>query len=293
MQAVATWLVARPLNAVMTLAATLLLPFVNTLSGAVVALLVLAKGERVAAVKLLIALTLLSVFVLVVKAPAIRVMVTALVLTVPALVFATVLLKTRSFALTLQVSLITAAAAVGLFYVAITDLVAFWAPMVEQMAQAWREMGLEQQFKPLLDNPTVLAGSLTTAMAVSIWLSLVGVLLLGYWLYKQLPGDQQRFGRVRDLDFGRVIALITAVASVLAFLLGATWIQSIAFLFFVAFSVQGLALLHWLHSDGPLPVAAVIAAYAAIVILHVYMLTALAVVGYTDAWFRYRRRALT
>lgn len=292
MQSVAKWLLVRPLNSIMAMAAILLLPYINLLSGVIVVLLVLEQGEGPAAAKLLIAAALLSVFALVVDAPAVRVLITALVLTVPALLFATVLLRTRSFTLTMQISVIVAAIAVSLFYAFVGDAVAFWEPFVAELVAAWREMGLEQQFKPLLEDPERMAGSITTAAAVSFWITLVGMLLAGYWLYKQLPGERKSFGRIRDLDFGRVIAIVTAVTSLLAFGVGTLWSESVAYLFFVAFWLQGLALVHWLYSDGPLPLFAVIATYAAIVVLHIYMLTALAVLGYTDAWFQYRRRVV-
>ena len=45
--------------------------------------------------------------------------------------------------------------------------------------------------------------------------------------------------------------------------------------------------------DGELPLFVVIAVYVLLPFLHVFLIMALAVVGYTDAWFRYRRRAVT
>ncbi len=49
MQSVATWLVARPQNAVLALAATLLLPILQFASGALMVMLVLRQGARLAA----------------------------------------------------------------------------------------------------------------------------------------------------------------------------------------------------------------------------------------------------
>jgi len=45
-----------------------------------------------------------------------------------------------------------------------------------------------------------------------------------------------------------------------------------------------------LFVDGELPLFVVIMTYVLMPILHVFLMLALAVVGYTDAWFVYRRR---
>ena len=73
------------------------------------------------------------------------------------------------------------------------------------------------------------AGVMTTMYAIGYWFGLVAVTLLGYWLYLQLPEKSAEFGRFRDLNFGRVVALILAVTSVAGFIFDAIWIQSIAF----------------------------------------------------------------
>ena len=123
----------------------------------------------------------------------------------------------------------------------------------------------------------------------STWTLYSAVILLGYLLYKQLPGETSDFGKFRDLNFGRVIALIMASVSLLAVATNAMWLQNIAFLLFAVFWLQGLAVVHWLHAEGHMPIFGVIAVYALMPILHVMLVMALAVLGYTDAWFRYRR----
>ena len=116
-------------------------------------------------------------------------------------------------------------------------------------------------------------------------------LLLGYRSFGQIAGESGDYGRFRDLNFGRVIALIMALASVLAFATGAATLQSIAFVLFAVFWLQGLAVVHWMHSAGQLPLLVVIMTYVLMPILHVLLILALFVLGYTDAWFGYRRRA--
>ncbi len=81
--------------------------------------------------------------------------------------------------------------------------------------------------------------------------------------------------------------------SLLAFATGVAWLQSLAVVLLGVFWLQGLAVVHWMHVDGELPLFVVIAVYVLLPFLHVFLIMALAVVGYTDAWFRFRRRAVT
>jgi hypothetical protein len=81
-----------------------------------------------------------------------------------------------------------------------------------------------------------------------------------------------------------------ALVSLLALVTGVTWMQNLAFVMFAIFWVQGLAILHFLQSDGPLPLVALIVVYALLPVLNALLVMALAVLGYTDAWFDYRTR---
>jgi hypothetical protein len=81
-----------------------------------------------------------------------------------------------------------------------------------------------------------------------------------------------------------------AVRSGLALFIGAAWLQGTAFVLFAVFWLQGLAVLHWMHADGHLPLFVVIVTYVLLPVLHIFLVSALAVLGYVDAWFRFRRR---
>ena len=59
---------------------------------------------------------------------------------------------------------------------------------------------------------------------------------------------------------------------------------------YYVFWLQGLAIVHWMHAEGLLPLAAVVAVYILLPLLQVLLITVLAVLGFTDAWFGYRRR---
>ena len=284
MQAVAAWLVARPQNAVLGLAVTLLLPAPQLTSGVILVLLVLAQGTKLALVEASIAASVLLTVSLLFGVSIASIATLMAGTWVPVFLLALLLLGSRSLTLTMQVSVIIAALALVGFYVVVVDPVAFWQPYITTMVEIVKQNNLQ------LNTELLSAEVMTVSAVLAFWVLYSVGLLLGYALYKGLPQETGNFGRFRDLSFGRVIAFTMALTSLLAFVVDAAWLQNLAFVLFVVFWMQGLAIVHWLHGQGQLPLAAVIAVYVLLPFLQVLLMTALAVFGYTDAWFGFRRR---
>jgi len=282
--AIASWLVRRPQNAVIGLAVTLLLPAPQLTSGVIMVLLVLAQGTKLAVIEALIAAAVLLTVSLLLGVSIASMTVLMAGTWVPVLLLAVVLLNTRSLTLAMQVSVIVTILMMLGFYVVVQDPVAFWQPYLVRMAELARQSNLQ------LNTELLSAEVMTISAALAFWMLYVFGLLLGYALYRRMPGETGAFGRFRDLNLGRVIALTLALTSVLAFLVDGAWIQNTAFVLFVMFWMQGLAIVHWMHGEGILPLAALIAVYVLLPFLQVLLMTALAVFGYTDAWFGFRRR---
>ncbi|MDX1480852.1 MAG: DUF2232 domain-containing protein [Woeseiaceae bacterium] len=290
-QTVAAWVVARPQNGVLALAATLALPVLQLVSGALIVLLVLRRGVRDAALYGVIAGLLLVAMALVTRAPAGMVAGSIAVVLMPSLLFGLLLQWTRSLTLTLQVSVIVAALATLGFGLAVADPVAYWQPVMQALVEWARQNDLHLQADALEAEPAMAANMMTLAFVLTRWAIVTVVGLLGYWLARSLGGESGDYGRFRDLNLGRVIALTMAIASVIAWLAGPDWLQNVAVVMFATFWLQGLAVMHWLQAHGQLPAFVIIATYALMVVLHVFLLLTLAVLGYTDAWFDYRSRA--
>jgi hypothetical protein len=289
MPSVAAWLLARPHNAVLALAITMLMPGLATIGGAILVLLVLQQDLRRASIVAALAGSLLLVVALVTGSMPLQVLVQVSSLWLPILGLAGVMRSTRSLALVLQVSVIIVLIGNCLFFVFASDPVVFWQDVIaaEPVLQSLQL----QEWKSAVGVTDVqFAGVMTTMFAIGFWFGLVIVVLLGYWLYQQLPDNSPRYGRFCDLNFGRVIALLLAVTSVVGFAIDALWIESIAFILFAVFWLQGAAMVHWLRSRGIVPVIAVSAVYVLTILVPQYVFPALAVLGYTDAWFRYRDR---
>jgi hypothetical protein len=289
-QPVVGWLVARPQNAVIGLAATLMLPLAQVLSGAVMVVLVLQQGLRMALLEGAGALALLAGVSLLINAPLAQLLLNALVSWMPVMLLATVMLRSRSLTLALQAAAMLAIVVTLGFFVVLDDPTVFWSEVLGQFAAFLDGLGLTQQAELLTAQTAVLAPQMTMVFVSSGWLVIVVVLALGYSLYRALPGKGAMFGRFRDLNLGRVLASTVAVASVAAGLAGTDWLQNVAFVAFVIFWIHGLAIVHWLHLERGMHVALVFGAYALMLLLSAPLIIALAVVGYTDAWFDFRNR---
>ena len=289
MQAVAAWLVARPLNAVLALVATSALPYLGFLSSVVLVLLVIHQGIRTAVFEAMLAAALLSLAGLIGGTSVAVLAVATLVNWSPALVLAAALRMTRSLTLTLQLSVLIAVLAIAAFVLVVGDPAEFWRRLLTTIAEVWREVGLNDEADLVERELGLFAAQMTMVAVLSLWTVYAVSFVMGYLLYRQLPGETADYGRFRDLNLGRVIALIMALTSVLALLSGAAWLQNIAFVTFAVFWLQGLAIVHWLHGEARLPAFAVIVVYVLLPLLNVILMLALALLGYADSWFRYRR----
>ena len=290
-QPIAAWLVARPLHAVLGLAFTLLIPaFGQIVSGAAMTAIVLHHGWRTSMLYGLTAVVLVGAMVFVAAGPVQTIGLFALAYWLPASAVAVLLVRTRSLTLAMQVVAILALAGTLLIHAGLADPAAFWEQVLDEVAAGFRERGFGQYADLLVSQQDVLARQMTAVFVLMVWLQFVFALALGYGLFQALPDNRARFGRFCDLNFGRVLATVAAAASLLAWLVGAEWLASLAYVSFAVFWLQGMALVHWLHTDGPLPVAAVVLVYVMLPIVGELLVVGLALAGYSDAWLDFRAR---
>lgn len=296
MPSVAAWLLARPYNAVFAIAITTLMPGLATVSGAILVLLLLQQDARKALLTVAMASLLLVVVAVLSGSSPVRVVAVLGSSWLPVVGLALMLRATRSLTLTLQLSVLFVLIGICAFFVFVRDPVRFWQEAIAS-TPLLQSLQLTEWQAAVGASAEQFAGVMTTMSAIGAWFGLIVVVLLGYWLYQQLPNKSQEFGRFSDLNFGRVVALLLAVTSVAGFAFNVIWIQSIAFILFAVFWVQGAAIVHWLRATGVIPVIVLVAFYILMIMSLVvvelgYLFPAVAVIGYTDAWFRYRDRVM-
>lgn len=290
MQRIAAWLIARPFHGVLGLAFSLLLPMAPILSGLIMTYLVFANGVRVSGLQAIVSAAVLAILAVVLSASVDQIVASAVTWWVPVWLLAVLARSSQSLTLTLQVSVIVAVGLVLAFFIVLGDPTDFWTREIATSIQLAREAGLQKQADVLSSGQSVIVPQLTMLVVFFSWSFFVMIFLLGYAFFQTLPEKKGVFGRFCDLNFGRVLAFAMALTSVAALVSGAAWLQSVSFVIFAVFWLQGLAILHWLHAEKRMPWPVLLVAYGLLPFLNVLLVMAFAVLGYTDAWFNFRAR---
>jgi len=295
MQAIAAWLVARPQNAVLGLASslafTLLMPLVQIFSGAILAFLVLHQGPKRSMLQAAMAIAIVAAIALISGSATGYVVVSGLVTWAPVFLLTALLRQWRSVNLAMQVSVIVAVLLMLGFFIVMPDPIAFWKSVLTAFSAVFSEAGLHEQADVLLTQQDLIAPQMTLIFVFTSWSMVVCMTLLGNALLQKLPGNSTNFGQFRDFSFGRVLAIVMAVSSLAAMASNAIWIQNVSFLMFSVFWLQGLAIAHWLQAEGRLPGFVLVLVYVLLPVLNFIVIVGLAVAGYADAWFGFRRPA--
>ncbi len=191
-------------------------------------------------------------------------------------------------------SLLLAIAVLVILHLVGVDFEAVWQPLFDAFDKTSMENGGVAIFAALqseyASQPDSLAVVMTTALVTMSWLLAVLEFLAGGALADKLPGETAKFGRIRSLDLGRVLALMFIAALLLAYISELSIFRQLALLMFAAFLLQGFIIVHWLNLEGHVPVWVVLLVYGSLVVLMQYAVVAVAVIGYLDAVFRARHR---
>lgn len=284
MQALTKWLLARPLNAVLALTVSLVLPIPQLTGGIVIVFLALVKGFRDTAVIICISALIAALTLLMLGGSLASILTLEAVTWAPALFIAFILLKMQSLTLSLQVLLITSFVVLVCINFFIPNLSIFWQPYLDLMAQLLTENGMQYEVGALT------ADILTISAVFIFWLIYSMVLLFGYFIYIKIPGKKSDYGKFQDLDFGKIIGIALVFFSILAFSTGSIWLQYIAITIFAMFMMQGLSILHWLKNEGIVQPIIVAVVYIVFPIFQIFLVAALAIVGYVDVWLGIRHR---
>jgi hypothetical protein len=293
-RAIAAWLTAHPLRAVLlaallgVLSPPMLGPF-TVATGAISVLLGLERG----AIWMLAAAaggTITSLWVLSSLAePLVSTLdlgnVAVLLLGPAAL---TLLLRaTGSLNLCFQVAVLVAALVLIGVHMAMDDPVGFWVPKVRDVVDSLTKAGIALQNDP---------ETMTAALAKMMWgtltvmtlCSVLFALWLGRWWHSLLhaPGS---FGReYQQLRVGTVLGLGASLVLVLALVSDSHMLSALVWLVFAALSLQGLAAAHRSRARGNLNRGWLAAIYVLLIVplSTAVTIVALAIWGFADNWTR-------
>ena len=203
MQPIVRWLVARPQNAVLGLAASFLLPLAPILSGVVMVLVTLQHGPSRAAVFAGLSAIVLSAIALATSIEAPTVLANAASIWLPALLLAALLRHWRSITLVLQVTVILAVLVFLVSTAVIGDTVAYGVRLLTDLAAGMSSAGLQQQADILLAAQSELAPQMLFIVVFLAWQASVVTVLIGNALVQAIPEQDAAFlGQIIQGPYG-------------------------------------------------------------------------------------------
>ena len=294
MQQIFEWLLAQRMRLAVVMAALFLIPLSVLVSGALAAAVVLNGGFLAAAPVIGAAALLVAVGGLAAGGvpAAVGLATQAIAIFAFAALAASVMRATRSLTMCLQLMSVVAVVGVALVYLQVDDVSAMWLPLLEVQLEQLKAAGLNFAAVAAQDQAAALAMLATIAtglFALMCWFALALMLLLGYHIFDRARDEKRaRFGRFRDLNLGRVLAIVLAVLAIVWGLTKQEWAMNAAFALLFIFSVQGIALMHWLRHRYDWPTGVMVIGYGLLIVPTALTWVATLVVcigGYVDAWF--------
>jgi len=126
--------------------------------------------------------------------------------------------------------------------------------------------------------------------AVTVFSSLVGALLLGYWWWTLAAGEPRFAAEFRRLRLGRWLGVVGTVIVALGLVFSAPLVQNLTPLAWLGFLFQGLAVVHaWAHARRWHP-GLLVLMYLLLLLppLTVLVMLPLSIVGLVDNWLNLR-----
>ena len=241
MNRLASWLSANRRSRIFLIAGTLMLPLVNLLSGAVVAMTAATLGWRTAFTDCLAGVGILVVLLALSGGPWDSAVVGALTMWAGALLGGHLLGRTGSFDLAVQVLVAVAVIAVFVISLVLPDARSYWLPILEQLI---RSAGLPQSEGLPEDWLGRVAALMYGVIGASVLMSVLIALLLGGSL--AVSGDRAGWRRqVLQLRLGQVLTGLALLG------LGAIGVglkdagAGVLLVLATGFVAQGLAVVHW------------------------------------------------
>jgi len=270
---------------------SLLLAPLSLLSGSAAGLVTLRQGPREGMLVIIASSVASSILSYLLFADVMPAMVFILALWLPVWLLASLLRYSRSLGLVVQATLAISLLVIGYFYLFIGNVSAFWEGVLKEPLQMFVDSGqLEasgQDFDKIL---TVLSNWMTAIMATGFLLQMVVVIFIARW-WQALLYNPGGFGEeFRQMSYHQGMTFIAAPV-LLWVLLGEPpeWLIAAGMLLLVTYFLLGLAVTHALLKRINANVVWITGIYVLLLIAMPYVMTALAMTGFTDSWMNFRK----
>lgn len=291
MRALLEWVMAARWRATAIVAVMALLPLVNLVSAAMLALVTLRHGLREGLLVALMAGTAVFALDLVAGMPLERVILVVMMTWLPVLLLAQILRISQSQARVLQaVAILGCGIVVGIF-AATGDPAVVWQEFAETRLMPWLdEAGVaynrEAVAASLPEMSRMMTGLAAGFWMLGHWLALVA----GRWcqavLYK--PGGFR--SEFHALRLGPGMTIAAGLVFIAATLTGQALIMNLALVLVLVYAVQGLAVMHGVVGYGGLHWLWLAVLYVLAGLLLPHMIALMAVTGFIDQWADFRAK---
>jgi len=274
----------------------MLLPPFSFVSGGIVGLTVLRHGLAEGALLLAVtaaASTLAMGLLLGTYQP---VVIFILFTGLPVLVLARVLGVTHSQGATLTAAGALGGMALAAIHLLTRDPIAWWRSGLERwVAQPIRDsnpdMGPEmlEQLDQAMEGMSLLMLSLPAATVVGAML----IVWLARWMQATVDNPGGFGNEFRDLRMDTRVSYVAVALALLGILAGSVaggLFRGLLVLVIIMYTIQGLAIVHAMVRTRGASVAWLVAVYAGFLIIPPAVILGLAVAGFADTWFNFRRR---
>lgn len=201
------------------------------------------------------------------------------------------LARTRSLNFAVQLCVIAMLTGMILMPLLVGDLVTFWRPVaIEAMDMLNRTGAAVGQMTPadqalLIERVAQLA---TAFVAAPLCYGAMIALVLGHYLWHAGTEQDDSYGRFRDLNIGRTLAVVMLVVAALSTVLPNVLLGNLAMALLLVFGLQGVAIVHWLAANRGWKSVSLFIFYGLLLVptpFQPVMVGLLCVAGYVDAWF--------
>jgi hypothetical protein len=214
----------------------------------------------------------------------------------PVMILAQVLRQTDSQGITLAAAGVLGAAVLAGIHLLTADPVAWWRAQLElyvaepiRQANPQLQPEMLAQLEQAMESMSTLMLSLPAAAMVGAML----ILWLARWMHATLDNPGGFGEEFRALRLDRRVAYLTVALALLAILAGhfaGGLFRGLLVLAIVMYCIQGIALVHALVHKRGASLAWLVAMYLGLVLLPPAMILGLALSGFSDTWFDFRRR---
>lgn len=259
-----------------------------TLSGAVVAYVILRRGAAAVSRVLFFAFVGLAVVSILISGSALSLPLMAVVSWLPVAIAAVVLARSSSLAVSLLATAASSIAGVLVFALFVGDVAAFWQPIIDGMlGELVNQRGVDVGAAEITAASAQGAAWMTGAAGVSFAASaIVQLFIARHWQAVQInPGGFR--AEFHTLSFGKTAALLALSVIAAAAVLGAPSLRAIAMIAGSVFTLQGLAVIHTLLASRGMAAGWLIGVYGLLIVPQTWLL--LAALGLLDNYVPLRR----